>query len=446
MFLEEVSNTANYEPLSSNENNVIKQSKEKSYLVLARKYRPSNFDELVGQEVLVKTISNAIKNNRLHHAFILTGIRGVGKTTTARIIAKTINCLDQEAVKTAKCCDKCSNCLTISAGNHQDVFEIDGASNTGIDDIRDIIERMAYSPVSAKYKVYIIDEFHMLSKNAFNGLLKTLEEPPPFVKFILATTEIKKVPPTIASRCQRFNLRRLSQDEIANHLKNILTKELIVAEEKALDIIAFASEGSVRDSLSLLDQALAINNHQPLLTTEIVEQMLGITDSDIINNLLVALLNGDFSTSLKAFEDFYHYSSDINQLITDLMSMIHLVTTKKLIKNYSIDKHPLNTQKIIVDIVNQSQLSSLCRMWQMLNKGMIEVAESNSQKMSFEMLMARISHLVALPNLEKLLLNINDEKNYRQESLQNQDSLAKEGKIDDVVFEVLRNFEGSKII
>ena len=446
MFLEEVSNTANYEPLSSNENNVIKQGKEKSYLVLARKYRPSNFDELVGQEVLVKTISNAIKNNRLHHAFILTGIRGVGKTTTARIIAKTINCLDQEAVKTAKCCDKCSNCLTISAGNHQDVFEIDGASHTGIDDIRDIIERMAYSPVSAKYKVYIIDEFHMLSKNAFNGLLKTLEEPPPFVKFILATTEIKKALPTIVSRCQRFNLRRLSQDEIANHLKNILTKELIVAEEKALDIIAFASEGSVRDSLSLLDQALAINNHQPLLTTEIVEQMLGITDSDIINNLLVALLNGDFATSLKAFEDFYHYSSDINQLITDLMSMIHLVTTKKLIKNYSIDKHPLNTQKIIVDIANQSQLSSLCRMWQILNKGMIEVAESNSQKMSFEMLMARISHLVALPNLEKLLLNINDEKNYRQESLQNQDSLAKEGKIDDVVFEVLRNFEGSKII
>ena len=160
----------------------------------------------------------------------------------------------------------------------------------------------------------------------------------------------------------------------------------------------------------------------------------------------VALLNGDFSTSLKAFEDFYHYSSDINQLITDLMSMIHLVTTKKLIKNYSIDKHPLNTQKIIVDIANQSQLSSLCRMWQMLNKGMIEVAESNSQKMSFEMLMARISHLVALPNLEKLLLNINDEKNYRHDGLQNQDSLAKEGKIDDVVFEVLRNFEGSKII
>lgn len=446
MFLEEVSNNTNYEPLSSNENNVIKQDKEKSYLVLARKYRPSNFDELVGQEVLVKTISNSIKNNRLHHAFILTGIRGVGKTTTARIIAKTINCLDQEAVKTAKCCDKCSNCLTISAGNHQDVFEIDGASNTGIDDIRDIIERMAYSPVSAKYKVYIIDEFHMLSKNAFNGLLKTLEEPPPFVKFILATTEIKKVPPTIASRCQRFNLRRLSQDEIANHLKNILTKELIVAEEKALDIIAFVSEGSVRDSLSLLDQALAINNHQALLTTEIVEQMLGITDSDIINNLLVALLNGDFSASLKAFEDFYHYSSDINQLITDLMSMIHLVTTKKLIKNYPIDKHPLNTQKIITEIANQAQLSSLCRMWQMLNKGMIEVAESNSQKMSFEMLMARISHLVALPNLEKLLLNINDEKNYRQESIHNQSSLAKEDKIDDVVFEVLRNFEGSKII
>ncbi|MCE2687056.1 MAG: DNA polymerase III subunit gamma/tau [Rickettsiales bacterium] len=446
MFLEEVVNSSNNKPLKLDEDNNINHSKAKSYLVLARKYRPSNFDELVGQEVLVRTIGNAIKNNRLHHAFILTGIRGVGKTTTARIIAKTINCLDQEAVKTAKCCDRCSNCLAISTGNHQDVFEIDGASHTGIDDIRDIIERMAYSPISAKYKVYIIDEFHMLSKNAFNGLLKTLEEPPSFVKFILATTEIKKVLPTIVSRCQRFNLRRLSQDEIANHLKNILTKESIVAEEKALDIIAFASEGSVRDSLSLLDQALAINNHQPLLTAEIVEQMLGITDSDIINNLLLALLNGDFSTALKAFENFYNYSSDINQLITDLMSMIHLITTKKLITNYSIDKHPLNTQKIIAEIANKSQLSSLCRMWQMLNKGRIEIAESNSQKMSFEMLMARISHLVALPNLEKLLLDINDGKNYRQEILHNQDSLAKEGKIDDVVFEVLRNFEGSKII
>ena len=409
-----------------------------SYLVLARKYRPQNFDELVGQEVLVTTLSNAIKNNRLHHAYILTGIRGVGKTTTARIIAKTLNCLDQSATLTAKACGVCDNCKLITASKHQDVIEIDAASRTGVDDIREIIDSIAYAPVMAKYKIYIIDEVHMLSKHAFNALLKTLEEPPAHVKFIFATTEIRKVPVTILSRCQRFDLRRLDEKEIETHLENILKQENLEAESQALELIAKMSEGSVRDSLSLLDQALASNNHQKFLPAELVEKMLGLTDKVKVIELFENLLKGDFSAASQSFAEFYSYSSDVSQLVLDLMEITHKTTSVKLIKSYKLEGYSQFQQEKISNIAREISLNSLTRIWQMLLKGNQEIVSSASPKMAFEMLLARICYMVALPNLQQVLLNLNERQNPVAE---------KKAEInDDLVNEILRNFEGAKIL
>ncbi len=434
---------------------------QNSYLVLARKYRPQNFDELVGQEVLVTTLSNAIKNNKLHHAYILTGIRGVGKTTSARIIAKTLNCLNR-AENEVKACGTCDNCLAISASKHQDVIEIDAASRTGVDDIREIIDSIAYAPVMAKYKIYIIDEVHMLSNSAFNALLKTLEEPPAHVKFIFATTEIRKVPVTILSRCQRFDLRRLDETEIALHLKNILSKENLEADAQALEIIAKMSEGSVRDSLSLLDQALSSNNHAQFLPADVVEKMLGLNDRTKVIELFDFMLSGDFNSALNSFAAFYAYSSDITQLLADLMEVTSKVTSTKLIKNYRLDGYSKNNQEKIAAIALRIPLSSLTRIWQMLVKGHAEVSFSQAPKMAFEMLLIRICHLVALPNLKEVLLDLNQSQNSSPKLEEKIAPIAKtlnsevattnleaknvEEINDDVVNEILRNFEGSKIV
>lgn len=409
-----------------------------SYLVLARKYRPQNFDELVGQEVLVTTLRNAIKNNRLHHAYILTGIRGVGKTTTARIIAKTLNCLNVDAAKDAKACDVCDNCKSIAASKHQDVVEIDAASRTGVDDIREIIDSVAYAPVMAKYKIYIIDEVHMLSNSAFNALLKTLEEPPAHVKFIFATTEIRKVPITILSRCQRFDLRRLDEKEIEIHLENILQKENFEAEKQALELIAKMSEGSVRDSLSLLDQALASNNHQKFLPAQLVEKMLGLTDKVKTIELFENLLQGDFSAALKNFSEFYSHSSDVLQLLYDLLDITHKTTSTKLVQDYRLEGYSKFQQEKIAAIAAKISLNSLTRIWQMFGKGIAEINFSASPKMAFEMLMVRICHLVALPNLQQVLLGVNE--------AQNPVAQINDSKNDDLVNEILRNFEGAKLI
>jgi len=406
-----------------------------SYLVLARKYRPQNFDELVGQEVLVTTLSNAIKNNRLHHAYILTGIRGVGKTTTARIIAKTINC---ENAVDAKACGECENCRLISASKHQDVIEIDAASRTGVDDIREIIDSIAYAPVLARYKIYIIDEVHMLSNSAFNALLKTLEEPPAHVKFIFATTEIRKVPVTILSRCQRFDLRRLDETEISNHLKNILIKENLAAEDLALTLIAKASEGSVRDSLSLLDQALANNNHQENLPADLIEKMLGLNDKNKVLDLLSSLLGGDFALSNKIFTEFYSYSSDVAQLVQDLLAITHKITSAKLLKDYKLDDFSGSQQEKIHEIATKIPLNSLVRIWQMLMKGISEINFSSSPKMAFEMLMARICHLGALPDLKQVLLDVSNNKNPVAQKIDENN--------DDLVSDILSSFEGAKLI
>jgi len=427
---------------------------QNSYLVLARKYRPQNFDELVGQEVLVTTLSNAIKNNRLHHAYILTGIRGVGKTTTARIIAKTLNCLDENAVITAKACGVCDNCKAISASKHQDVIEIDAASRTGVDDIREIIDSIAYAPVMAKYKIYIIDEIHMLSNNAFNALLKTLEEPPSHVKFIFATTEIRKVPVTILSRCQRFDLRRLGEEEIAVHLKNILSQENLEAESHALELIAKMSEGSVRDSLSLLDQALSNNNHQKFLPADLIEKMLGLNDKVKVIELFESMLTGDFAACITKFNQFYSYSSDVSQLISDLMEITHKTTSAKLIKGYKLDGYSQMQQEKISEIAAKISLSSLSRIWQMLMKGVSEINISNSQKITFEMLLARICHLVALPSLQEALLELHDSNLESKNSpeikvvptTQNFIAEKRDEINDEVVSEILRNFEGARVV
>lgn len=427
---------------------------QNSYLVLARKYRPQNFDELVGQEVLVTTLSNAIKNNRLHHAYILTGIRGVGKTTTARIIAKTLNCLDENAVITAKACGVCDNCKAISASKHQDVIEIDAASRTGVDDIREIIDSIAYAPVMAKYKIYIIDEIHMLSNNAFNALLKTLEEPPSHVKFIFATTEIRKVPVTILSRCQRFDLRRLGEEEIAVHLKNILSQENLEAESHALELIAKMSEGSVRDSLSLLDQALSNNNHQKFLPADLIEKMLGLNDRVKVIELFESMLTGDFAACITKFNQFYSYSSDVSQLISDLMEITHKTTSVKLIKGYKLDGYSQMQQEKISEIAAKISLSSLSRIWQMLMKGVSEINISNSQKITFEMLLARICHLVALPILQEALLQLHDSNLESKNSpeikvvptTQNFIAEKRDEINDEVVSEILRNFEGARVV
>ena len=267
------------------------------YKVLARKYRPSDFSGLIGQEALVRTLSNAFATGRIAHAFMLTGVRGVGKTTTARIIARALNCIGLDGKRTEPTiqpCGVCDPCVAIAESRHVDVQEMDAASRTGIDDVREIIEGVRYAPASARYKVYIIDEVHMLSKQAFNGLLKTLEEPPPHVKFVFATTEIRKVPVTVLSRCQRFDLRRIETGELVAHLQSIAQKENVRIEDAALALVARAAEGSVRDALSLLDQAIA-HGETGSITADTIRSMLGLADRGRVLDLFEKVMGGQIA-------------------------------------------------------------------------------------------------------------------------------------------------------
>src|SRR5271155_3707757 len=276
-----------------------------AYRVLARKYRPSTFAELIGQEAMVRTLSNAIATGRIAHAFILTGVRGVGKTTTARILARALNCVgpDGSGGATAEPCGQCAQCLAIADDRHVDVMEMDAASRTGVDDIRELTEGVRYRPVSGRYKVYIIDEVHMLSRNAFNALLKTLEEPPPDVKFVFATTEIQKVPVTVLSRCQRFSLRRVPIDLLMAHYQSIAEAEGVAIEPGALGLIARAADGSVRDGLSILDQAIALANGP--IGEALVRDMLGIADRNLVFDLFETVLKGDAAGALDQMEALY---------------------------------------------------------------------------------------------------------------------------------------------
>lgn len=409
-----------------------------SYLVLARKYRPSNFDELVGQSILVRALTNSIKLGKLHHAYMLTGIRGIGKTTTARIIAKTINCLDENTAISAKACDNCDNCRAISLSKHQDVIEIDAASRTGVDDMREIIDSISYSPVMAKYKIYIIDEVHMLSNNAFNALLKTLEEPPSFVKFIFATTEIKKVPSTILSRCQRFDLKRLSDDEMTLHLTNILSKENYEAHPAALSTIARMSEGSVRDALSLLDQALAINGHEHFLPEEVVGNMLGLTNTDLVINLLARVISSDLTECFKIFHEFYQSSSDIVQLNIDMAQWLHKIIIEKKLPDFPVNHLSSSQHQKIKDLAASCGFHQLLQMWELLKRGLEDIKKTELKKICFEIMLVKLCHIISMPNLKQILINLKEDGK-RIDEKQEVDNPG-------LVQKTLQTFGGSKLL
>jgi len=407
-----------------------------SYIVLARKYRPQNFSELVGQEVLTTTLTNAIVHDKLHQSYILCGIRGIGKTTTARIIAKTINCLDINVQNTAIACGKCKNCLDINKSQHPDIIEINAADHRGIEDIRELIATAIYTPIFAKYKVYIIDEVHMLTEPAFNCLLKLLEEPPAHVKFILATTAIRDVPQTILSRCQKFNLSALSSFDMVNHLQKILQHENFTAEESALQLIAKISEGSVRDALSFLDQALAINSYKQFLPTKIVADMLGSNNQDQNLTLISALLQGNINESLKIFQQIQQSNSDFIIIAKDLLEIIHSVCLVKLNinNNFNYSQSQLTTIK---QIAHQTTLNHLLRCWQLINKSIVEINNNLLPALAFEIMLIKIVHILSLPNLKQALLDFNQLNHPNQEN-NNLDSK--------LIDEILQSFEGAKII
>jgi DNA polymerase-3 subunit gamma/tau len=381
-----------------------------NYLVLARKYRPSNFAHLKGQEFLVTTITNAIKLNRVAHTFLLTGIRGGGKTTTARIIAKTLNCTDPIISETLVLpCAKCPNCQASSAEKHPDIIELDAASRTGVDDMRGIIENTNYSPLLGKYKIYIIDEVHMLSSSAFNALLKTLEEPPAHVKFIFATTEIRKIPVTILSRCQKFELRRLSYEQLVNHMQDILSQENIAADEDALQLIATHAEGSVRDSLSLLDLIISNANNQKI-TKEQVKNLLGYSDNSQIIDLLESVIIGNAPKAIASIKQFYYAGKDLLYSVHQMMELIHQISKIKLEIDEINISYSNSELELLNSLANKTSISSLTILWQMLLKASQELQVASNQLIATEMLMIRLCYLSNIPTPAKLLEQINSIK------------------------------------
>ncbi|AOG09005.1 DNA polymerase III subunit gamma/tau [Agrobacterium sp. RAC06] len=371
------------------------------YRVLARKYRPKDFTDLmVGQEPMVRTLTNAFETGRIAQAYMLTGVRGVGKTTTARILARALNYKTAEIDKpTIDLRVPGEHCQAIMEGRHVDVIEMDAASHTGIDDIREIIEQVRYRPVSARYKVYIIDEVHMLSTAAFNGLLKTLEEPPEHVKFIFATTEIRKVPITVLSRCQRFDLRRISAGDLVGLFSTIASKEGIEADEDALAMIARAAEGSARDGLSLLDQAIA--HGSGVVHADAVRSMLGLADRARIVDLFDHIVRGDVAAALSEFGSQYEAGANPTVVLTDLADFTHLVTRLKYIPSAAQDPSLSEVERVRgADLAENVAVTTLSRMWQMLLKGIPEAEASSRPAGAAEMVLIRLAHAAHLPSPE----------------------------------------------
>ena len=382
-------------------------NKMNPYKVLARKYRPETFKDLVGQAAMVQTLRNAFEADRIAQAFILTGIRGTGKTTTARIIAKGLNCigLDQNGGPTVEPCGKCSNCAAIIKGNHVDVMEMDAASRTGVDDIREIIESIYYKASSGRFKVYIIDEVHMLSNNAFNALLKTLEEPPEHVKFIFATTEIRKVPVTVLSRCQRFDLRRIEPEEMMALLQKIAGSEGVNVSEDALRMITRAAEGSARDATSLLDQAISHGGGSS--DAKHVRAMLGIADRGRVLDLFEMIMQGDAASALNELGSQYSDGADPIVILKDLAEITHWISVAKITPD--INEDPTVTPDERMRGIEFSKLLSmrmLTRMWQMLIKSLDEIAVAPSPIMAAEMIIIRLTHAADLPPTEDLIKKI----------------------------------------
>jgi len=374
------------------------------YRVLARQYRPQKLSELVGQDLLVKTLAQGISRNRLPHAFLLHGIRGVGKTTTARILAKALNCVgvDGHGTSTPDPCGVCDSCIAILEDRHLDVLEMDAASRTGVDDIREVIEAARYKAVNGRYKIYIIDEVHMLSKSAFNALLKTLEEPPPHVKFIFATTEIRKIPETVLSRCMRFDLNRMDPKVLFDHFTGIMAKEGLTIEEEALSLIVRAADGSVRDGLSLLDQAIALS--ESMITTVTVRDMLGLVDRGLVFALLTALLHGQVGEALTHVRELYHRGGDPVVLMEDLLELVYWLTCLKTAPHLQQDvTWPESDRRQGAEIVKTLSLPALMRVWQVLHKGYEEASRSPLASQAVEMVLVRVGYLSDLPQADDLL-------------------------------------------
>ncbi len=382
----------------------------KPYVVLARKYRPQTFDDLIGQEAMVQTLRNAFASGRIAHGFMLTGVRGVGKTTTARILARALNYeTDTIAVPTIDMPVLGRHCLEIMESRHPDVIEMDAASNTGVDNIREIIESARYRPLTARTKVFIIDEVHMLSKGAFNALLKTLEEPPGHVKFIFATTEVRKVPVTVLSRCQRFDLRRVDVPRLAEHLKNIVVKEGASAEDDALTLIARAAEGSVRDALSVLDQAISTSfgpnpGDDSTVTAASVRAMLGLADRGRIFDLLEMLLAGDIAPALKAFNALFQDGADAVQVLQDLAEAVHITARIKAVgPDAAGEALALDEKRRAGALGDRVSMALLARLWQMLLKGLEEASKAPNPAVAAEMVLIRIAHTSDLPPPDEII-------------------------------------------
>ena len=380
-------------------------AKEKtSYQVLARKYRPETFSDLIGQEAMVRTLKNAFDADRIAQAFMMTGIRGVGKTTTARIIAKGMNCvgLEGKTGPTTSPCGQCEHCVAISQGRHVDVLEMDAASRTGVDDIREIIDSVHYRAASARFKIYIIDEVHMLSNNAFNALLKTLEEPPAHVKFIFATTEIRKVPVTVLSRCQRFDLRRIEPEEMIKMLQNLAKLENANISNEALALITRASEGSARDAQSLLDQAISHGAGET--NVDQVRSMLGLADRGRVMDLFEFIMRGQAEEALNELGSQYSDGADPIGIIRDLAEITHWVSVIKITPDAADDPTVSPDEKARGQSFSQSlSMRVLTRTWQLLLKALDEISSAPNSMMAAEMAIIRITHVSDLPSPGELV-------------------------------------------
>ena len=385
----------------------MKENSKDNYQVLARKYRPATFSDLIGQDTMVRTLTNAFEANRIAQAFILTGIRGTGKTSTARIIAKGVNCIgeDGNGSSTTEPCGKCEHCESISNGRHVDVFEMDAASKTGVADIREIIESVQYRATSARFKIYIIDEVHMLSNSAFNALLKTLEEPPKHIIFIFATTEIQKIPVTVLSRCQRFDLRRIEPEIMIEYLKNVAAEEGVEISKDALALITRASEGSVRDSISLLDQS--ISNAMDKIDAKDIRDMLGLSDRGRILDLFNLIVSGDTVGALNELSSLYSDGGEPEAILNDLAEISHWISLIKITPEAAEDPTVSPDERSRgKTIANRLNIRSLSRMWQMLLVALDEIRIAPNSMMAAEMTIIRLTHVSELPSPEELIKKI----------------------------------------
>ncbi|MBT3776525.1 MAG: DNA polymerase III subunit gamma/tau [Pelagibacteraceae bacterium] len=400
----------------------------KDFKVLARKYRPQTFADLIGQDILVQILTNAITTNKIANAYLLTGVRGVGKTTTARLIAMSLNCQNKKQ-DTCEPCGNCESCNSIKLDHNLDVIEMDAASKTGVDDVREIIDNVKYKPINNEYKIFIIDEVHMLSKSAFNALLKTLEEPPEHVKFIFATTEAKKIPVTILSRCQRFDLKRVESLKLSLHLKKISELEKVKIDDGAIALLVRAGDGSVRDSLSLLDQAI-INNNQTV-SVDSVTKMLGLADRGKIYDVIENIAKGNAAKSLAIFRDLYNSGADILMIFEELLSAVHSITQIKISPEIQDDiSIPELERSKGVYFSDQLSMNSLSIMWQVLFKGFEELQNGFHLYQHGEMILLRLIFLSKEPNPNKKIKETTSEQS-EQVKLESKDiDLKKKNNLD----------------